>query len=101
MTCVRRSSRASFHLPRRLCDGGYNPRVGAAAADVAFHEADDLFFAGTGILAEQGDARHDYARRAVAALQGVMIENRLLQWVQSPVAFQSLYRRDRLARHRA
>ena len=48
--------------------GGDDARVGAAAADVAVHAADDLVARRLGVLGQQRDRGHDHARRAVAAL---------------------------------
>jgi hypothetical protein len=45
-------------------------------------------------LVDQGDRRHDLARRAVPALQAVMLHERKLQRVQLAVVGNALDRRD-------
>src|SRR5437868_12541188 len=79
-----------------LLDRGDETGVGAAATNVAAERADDVLVAGIGIALEQGQARHDHAGGAVAALQGVGVEERLLQGVQPAIDLQALDRLDLL-----
>src|SRR5215469_10523781 len=76
-----------------LSDGGDDVRIGAAPADVATHELADLLVGAGPSLREQRDRRHDLARRAKAALKGVVANKCLLHWVQIPVTRQALDRR--------
>jgi hypothetical protein len=73
-----------------------DPRVGPAAADIAVHEFHDLAFRRTRILFEQRNCRHDHARSAVAALQGIFVEKGLLNGVKLIAFRQTFYRRDLL-----
>lgn len=45
-------------------------------------------------LPDARDARHDLAWRAIATLQRVAVDERLLQWMQAAVVFQALDRGD-------
>src|SRR5687768_8054679 len=55
-------------LAGRPLDGGADPRVGRATADVARHGGVDVGVGGLGLLGQQRRGRHDLARLAVAAL---------------------------------
>ena len=70
--------------------------VAGAAAEVAF-EADSRTSRSVGlrVLLEQRDRRHHHARRAVPALQAVVLVERLLHRVQLAVGGQALDRGDR------
>ena len=83
---------------RRLCGRAHrsqDPRVPAAPAQVAGERAADRGVVRIGVLREQGDRRHDHARRAVAALQRAGVDEGLLHRVQATVGSQSLHRGDR------
>src|SRR2546427_13127882 len=58
-------------LLRRAMDGGADPLVGAAAADVR-HGGVDVGVAGAAVLGEQRRGGHDLTRLAVAALGDVL-----------------------------
>src|ERR1700730_5435769 len=62
----------------RLFDGGTNALIGAAAANVCGHRRVDINVAGVGISCQQRRRRHDLARLAIAALNDLEIEPRLL-----------------------
>src|SRR5262249_10586728 len=74
------------HLGRSILDGGDNADIGAATADVAAHVFADLLGRRCMSLVYAGDRRHDLPRSAVAALQSIMIDERLLHRVQGPVS---------------
>src|SRR3569833_38187 len=74
--------------PPRLVDGGHDVRVRRAAADVAGHELPDVL----DVLLDRRDRRHDLAGRAEPALQGVLVEERLLDWVQPILRGQAVHR---------
>ena len=63
-------------------DGGDDVGVGAAAADVAVHGLLDVAVGGADGSLEGGDGRHDLAGGAVAALIGVVLDERGLHGVQ-------------------
>ena len=87
----RRSVRCD--LTARL-DRGDDPRVRAAAADVAVHaRARCRRRVGVGVRLEQRDAGHDHPRRAVAALHRVLVDERLLERMQPAAALEPLDRR--------
>ena len=74
-------------LPRPHSLGGQlhgadDARVGAAAADVAVHDAGDVRLGRSRSRAQQAHRRHHHARRAVAALKRFGIEERLLDRMQ-------------------
>ena len=75
----------------------HNPRIGAAAADVALHAVDNFDIARARLPGQQGNTAHDHAGRAIAALHGAGFEKRLLQWVQPAVMLQPLDGGDALA----
>ena len=68
--------------------------IGGAAAEVAAHELGDVLVAGGVALLEQLDGGHDLPGRAVAALEGVVLDERLLHRVQLAVRREALDRRD-------
>src|SRR3954470_22142176 len=70
-------SNGRIGLPR-LFDCRDDVRVGRAAADVAGHELPDVL----DVLPDRCDRRHDLPRRAEPALQGVLVDERLLDRVQ-------------------
>src|SRR5207249_8556568 len=59
--------------------------VSGAAAEVALQPLPDLVLGGKWVLLEQVGRRHDEAGGAVSALQAVLVPERLLDRVQSPV----------------
>src|SRR6185503_2517289 len=88
--------RGGAHALRRHAHRLDNARVGAAAADVAIHQPRDVGLGGIRVGLEQADGRHHHARRAVAALEGLGVEERLLHRVQPLAVGQRFDRRDRL-----
>src|SRR5690348_12830412 len=80
----------SVHQPLGQLDSGHNSRVGSTTANVAFHGAPDLGFGGMGRLAQQARTGHDHARRAIAALHGVGLNERLLQGTELTYRHQAL-----------
>jgi len=68
---------------RRFLHGIHNPVLGTAAADIAFEFAADFGFGRRRVSPEKADALHDHAWRAVAALHGIAIYKRLLQWMEA------------------
>ena len=66
----------------RLLDRRDDVGIGAAAADVAAHQFADLVGGLRLAFGDQARGRADLARRAVAALEGVVVDERLLQRVQ-------------------
>jgi hypothetical protein len=64
--------------------------VSGAAAQVAFQPQPHGPLVRVGFLGEQVEGLHDHAGRAVAALQGVVVAERLLHGVQGAVPGQSL-----------
>src|SRR5262245_60768104 len=68
--------------------------IGAAAAEVAAHQLAD-FVAGPGLpLRDQAGRRADLSRRAIAALEGVVLDEGVLQGVQGAILGQPLDGRD-------
>src|SRR5579872_3987774 len=77
--------------PPRLLDGGDDAGVRRAAADVAGHELPDVL----DVLLDGLDRRHDLAGGAEPALQGVLVDERLLDRVQLVLRGQAIHRRHR------
>src|SRR5437870_13357240 len=75
-------------------DGLDDVRVPGAAAEVAADGLADLRLGGILVAGEQGAARDHHPRRAVAALQPVLLPERLLDRVQLAVLFQAFHRGD-------
>jgi hypothetical protein len=73
----------------------------AAAAQVAVQVFDDLGPAGSGMLLQQGIGREDHARGAVAALEGVVVPERLLHRIQDALPGQPFDGEDGPSRNRA
>ena len=84
------------HRRRGLFDGGDDVRIGGAAADVAAHVFADVVVAGGVAFLDAGDRRDDLSRRAVSALEGVLIDEGLLHRMQFVALRQSLDGGDRL-----
>src|SRR5438552_7526988 len=72
-----------------LLDGIDDVRVAGAAAQVPAQSFGNLLAARDGARRQQVNARHDHARRAVAALQAMTIPESLLQRMQMTVARQA------------
>ena len=73
------------HRRHRLLDRRDDVGIGAAAADVAAHQLAD-FVGGLGLaFGDQARRRADLPGRAVAALEGVVIDEGLLQRMQRAV----------------
>src|SRR5438093_5945599 len=82
----------------RLPDGGDDVGVSPATAEVAAHELADLVVRSRAPLAQQRDRRHDLPRRAVAALQAVVLHEGGLHGMERAVGRQPLDRDDLGAR---
>ena len=67
---------------RRILNRRDDVVVGAAAAQVAAHPVADLLRRAGVALGDAGDAGHDLPRRAVAALEGVTLDEGRLQRVE-------------------
>src|SRR5687768_6361278 len=65
-----------------------------AAAKIARDPLAYFAFGGRGVVLQQGDSGHDHARRAVAALQAVLLPETFLQRVQLALWREPLDRRD-------
>ena len=110
----RRGARARRPRPRRarrrtassaptVRDRRDDVHVGAAAAQVAAHALADLVVVERrrprrAASSSSADGRADLPGRAVAALEGVVLDERLLQRVQRVAVGQALDRRDRRRR---
>jgi hypothetical protein len=70
--------------------------VGAATADVAAHPFADRVIGKRPALGDEGDGRHDMARRAVAALKAVTVQKSRLHRMQFAADGEALDGRDRL-----
>ena len=81
-------------LPHRLLDRRDDVGIGAAAADVAAHQLADLVGGLRLAFGDQPGRRADLSRRAVAALERVMVDERLLQRMQRAVRRQAFDRGD-------
>src|SRR5690242_19375692 len=68
--------------PSRRGDRRDDVGIGAAPAEVAAHRLADLVVGLRAALAEHRDRAHDLPRRAVAALEAVVRDERLLHRVQ-------------------
>src|SRR5438874_10014631 len=84
---------AAISRPHGL-DGLDDVLIARAAAEVPLERLADLSLARRGILVEQADDRHDHPGRAEAALQRVLLVERLLDGMQLAVLRQALDRRD-------
>src|SRR6476469_7325873 len=73
-----RRGRARLHLLSGVLHRTDDVLVSGAAAQVALDALADLLLGGVRVVAEEVDRLHDHARRAVAALQGVVVVERLL-----------------------
>src|SRR4029077_20491479 len=66
---------------RGLFDRGAEARVSPATADIARHRAVDVGVSGMGVLRDQRRGRHDLPRLAVAALDDLEVQPRLLHFL--------------------
>src|SRR5882724_1867612 len=82
---------------RRPPDGGDDPAVRAAAADVPLHGALDVVVLRVLVLLEEGHGGHDHARGAVGALEGLRVEEGLLDGVEAACRLEPFDGGDRLA----
>ena len=85
-------------LSRGGLDGRDDPRVRAAAADVARERADDVLGARLRVRLQERDAGDDHPGRAVAALEGLGLEKRVLHRMEPAVLGEAFDRHDLLAR---
>ena len=94
----RRCARAYWKLImtclHRLLDRRDDVRIGAAAADVAAHQFADLVVGFWPCLRRSARRRADLPRRAIAALERVMVDERLLQRMQRAVVGEPFDGRD-------
>src|SRR5438093_2874852 len=88
--------RAAHRLGGGL-DGLDDVHVAGTPAEVAFESPPDLVFGRVRVLREQIRGGHDEARRAVAALQAVLVPERLLDRVQLAILGHALDRLQVLA----
>ena len=63
-------------------DGVDDVLIAGAAAEISLQRVPDLLLGGVGVLREQIDRGEDHAGRAEAALQPVLLPERLLQRMQ-------------------
>src|SRR6478736_10068108 len=82
------------HLGRRLLDRLDDVHVPRAAAQVAADPPADLLLGRVGVLTEQPGRLHDHSRRAEAALQAVLVPERLLEWMKGGAVGHPLDRLD-------
>ena len=68
--------------------------VAGAAAEVALEAVPDLVLARIGVLGEEADGGHHHPRRAVAALEPVLLVERLLERMQRAVVGEPFDRRQ-------
>ncbi len=96
--CPPALSHFASPFPGRGLDGREDPRIRAAAADVARERSDDVLRARIGVRLQQGDRRDDHSGRAVAALKRLFLEKRRLDRMEPAVLGEPLDRDDLLAR---
>src|SRR6185369_3424027 len=94
--CSSRTSR----LRRGLLDRGTDPRVGPAAADVAFHGLVDLRVGGIRVALQQRGGRHDLPGLAVAALRDAVVDPGRLQRAADGLGADRFDRDDLAVRNR-
>ena len=75
-------------------DGCHNPIVCATPADITFERRPDLLVGRGRIFAQQGDARQNHPRRAIAALHGIAINKALLNRMEAAAIRQAFDRGD-------
>src|SRR5262245_48235775 len=80
-SAVVRGSMVSSSLPklgRRVLDGLHDVHVARTAAEVARDRVPDVALGGRLVLAQERNARHHHAGRAVAALEAVLLPEAFL-----------------------
>src|SRR3569832_266860 len=77
-------------LLQHICDGVGNVRVGTAAADVAAHLLTDLCARFRMTFRNETGRRAELARRAIAALEGITLDESGLQWMQFAIRSKTL-----------
>ena len=71
------------HALHHLLDRGHDVHVGTAATDIAAHQLTDLVPRLGPALLDQPHRRADLPGRAVAALEGVVLDERVLERMQA------------------
>ena len=92
--CMAQPPRTGTGRARRVLDGRDDVVVGAAAAQVAAHPVADLLRRAGVALVDAGDAGHDLPGRAIAALEGVALDEGGLQRMELLALGQALDGRD-------
>src|SRR5215213_2040407 len=92
-----RARRMGTQRGGRRLDGRDDVLVAGAAAVVALDRVADLRFRRIGVRGEEVHRRQDHSRRAKAALQSMLLPERLLQRVQGVTRGQPFDGRDRLS----
>src|SRR6266851_479496 len=92
-----RISAPRLGLAAGLLDGRDDVGIGAATTDVAAHAFADIGIARPAGLLEQRDRRHDLAAGAIAALIGIVRDERRLHRMQGAGLSDTFYRRDLVA----
>src|SRR5437899_7228457 len=87
----------SWFASRRLLDGRADACTGAAAANVARPRLVDIAVGGRGVLRQQRAGGHDLAGLAVAALDDLEVEPRLLDLLADGCGADALDGRDGMA----
>src|SRR5450432_3995327 len=80
-----------------LHDRGANTHVGATATEVAAQPGPQLFGSWVGVFVEKSFASDNKAGSAEAALLPIVVDERLLDWMQFVAIHQSLNRSDLLS----
>jgi hypothetical protein len=78
----------------RGLNGRDDVRVRAAAAQVSAHLLPYVIVARSARFVEEGCRRHDLSGRAVSALEGIVLDERLLHRMEDAVLFQAFDRHD-------
>ena len=65
-----------------LFDSVDDVRIGSAAAEVTTHQFADVFVALHVTFFDEPNGRAELARRTVAALEGIMLDEGLLEWMK-------------------
>src|SRR6266403_1842323 len=89
-----RGGRSRAHLPGRALHGTHDAVVRGAAAEMAVQRRLDVAVARPGIAIEQRLRRHHHAVAAVAALAGLLLDERPLERMQRLDGAEPLDRRD-------
>src|SRR5215472_14839611 len=72
----------SGSIPAHRLHGRYDAGISAAPANVAAHALTHVLVGGSAAFSEQRDRRHDLTGRAVAALERVVFDERLLHGME-------------------